>query len=194
MAIDAVGELKARGLHPLLIARGGVEAHGTEVAARARALGLTSTSLACDEQSAATLSGRLAAARERDIVFIESPLSQPQLQSLYRASHGVLANSGIEPFGLVGLEAMASGGVSLVGATGEDYATPGVDAIALQTSSPGELVSHVVYLREHPLVAQRIRREARRTAARFTWRQIIRTHITPTLLSRFRSPRASSAA
>lgn len=96
---------------------------------------------------------------------------------------GVLANSGIEPFGLVGLEAMACGGLSFLGATGEDYATPGFDAISLQTSSPDELVGHLLYLREHPDMAIRLRHEARRTAARFTWGQVIRTHIAPMLSS-----------
>ena len=90
------------------------------------------------------------------------------MQCLYRASDGVLANSGIEPFGLVGLEAMACGGLSFLGATGEDYATPGHDAISLQSGSPGELVERLLYLREHPDLGARLRHAARRTAARFT--------------------------
>ena len=183
MAMDAVGALKARGLRPLLIARGGIEAHGSEVAARARAAGLEATSIACEGDSAAALSQGIAAARPCDIVLVQSALSRAQLQCLYRASDGVLANSGIEPFGLVGLEAMASGGLSFLGATGEDYATPGHDAISLQTSRPGELVSHLLYLREHREMAMRLRREARRSAARFTWQKVIRTHIAPMLSS-----------
>jgi len=46
----------------------------------------------------------------------------PLARVLYSASDGVLANSSHEPFGLVGLEAMAAGGVSFVGETEEDYA------------------------------------------------------------------------
>jgi glycosyltransferase involved in cell wall biosynthesis len=112
-------------------------------------------------------------------MFVESALSRPQLQCLYRASDGVLANSGIEPFGLVGLEAMACGGVSFLGATGEDYATPGHDAISLQSASPRELVGHLLYLRDHPHIAARLRHHARKTASRFTWDQVIRAHIAP---------------
>ena len=78
---------------------------------------------------------------------------------------GVLANSGIEPFGLVGLEAMACGGISFLGATGEDYATPGHDAISLQTSKPGELVGHLLYLRDHPELAKRLRRDGPRRSS-----------------------------
>ena len=46
-------------------------------------------------------------------------------RSFYVAADVVLANSVSEPFGLVGLEAMAAGGVVLTGGTGEDYAVPG---------------------------------------------------------------------
>ena len=45
---------------------------------------------------------------------------------------------------------MACGGISFLGATGEDYATPGFDAISLQTSSPSELVGQLLYLRGAP--------------------------------------------
>jgi len=183
MAVDAVSELRVRGLRPFLVARGGIEAHGSEVIAHARALGLKVGLVTCDNSGAATLCRAIGTALPSDIVFVQNALSWPQLQCLYRASDGVLANSGIEPFGLVGLEAMACGGLSFVGATGEDYATPGHDAISLQTSSPSELVAHLLYLREHPDFATRLRHEARRTAARFTWGQVIRTHIAPMLSS-----------
>lgn len=109
-------------------------------------------------------------------MLVQSALSRPQLQLLYRASDGVLANSGFEPFGLVGLEAMACGGLSFVGATGEDYATPGFDAISIQTDSPGELVRQLLHLRGSPQLAARMRRQARQTAGRFTWAEVIRTH------------------
>ena len=183
MAMDAVGELKTRGLRPMLVARGGIEDHGREVVARARTLGLAATSITCSDSSPGALWRAIATAQPSDVVFVESALSRPQLQCLYRASDGVLANSGIEPFGLVGLEAMACGGVSFLGATGEDYATPGHDAISLQTSSPSELVAHLLYLREHPRFAARMRHEARKTATRYTWGHVIRAHIGPMLSS-----------
>jgi glycosyltransferase involved in cell wall biosynthesis len=183
MAMDAIADLKARGLKPLFVARGGIEAHGSEVFARARALGLTASFVKCDDGGATALCRAIGTARPGDIAFIQSTLLWPQLQCLYRASDGVLANSGIEPFGLVGLEAMACGGLSFLGATGEDYATPGHDAISLQTNSPDELVAHLLYLREHPDLAARLRHEARRTAARFTWGRVIRAHIAPMLSS-----------
>ena len=184
MALDAVGELKSRGLQPLFVARGGIEAHGREVIAHARALGLAASFANCGDSSVAALSRAIGTALSGDVVFLQSMLSWSQLQCLYRASDGVLANSGIEPFGLVGLEAMACGGLSFLGATGEDYATSGHDAISLQSSSPNELVAHLLYLRAHPDLAMQLRHQARKTAARFTWSHVIRTHIAPLLFSR----------
>lgn len=185
MAVDAVDDLKRRGLRPLFIARGGIKACGGEVIAHAREVGLETAFVACLDGTAVALCQAIGVARSSDVAFIESTLSWPQLQCLYRASDGVLANSGIEPFGLVGLEAMACGGLSFLGATGEDYATPGHDAISLQTDSPGELVAHILYLREHQDLATKLRHEARRTAARFTWDKVIRAHIAPMLSSRW---------
>jgi glycosyltransferase involved in cell wall biosynthesis len=189
MAIDAVGELKTRGVRPLLIARGGIEYHGREVVARARAVGLSAAAITCPDPTPAALWRAIGAAQPSDVVFVESALSRPQLQCLYRASDGVLANSGIEPFGLVGLEAMACGGVTFLGATGEDYASPGHDAISLQTSSPRELVAHLLYLQQHPHFAAHLRHQARRTATRYTWDRVIRAHIAPML-----TPAALAAA
>lgn len=76
----------------------------------------------------------------------------------------MLANSRHEPFGLVGLEAMAAGGVAVTGSTGEDYTIPLVNAIVLETVEPEEIEGYVLYLRHHPEESDRIRWAARRTA------------------------------
>ncbi|HYH43033.1 MAG TPA: glycosyltransferase family 4 protein [Burkholderiales bacterium] len=181
MAMDTVGELKMRGMRPLLVARGGIEEHGREVVERARSLGLAAATIACSDERPAALWQAIAAAQPSDVLFVANALSRPQLQCLYRGSEGVLANSGIEPFGLVGLEAMACGGLSFLGATGEDYATAGHDAICLQSNNPHELVAHLLYLRAHPRFASQLRLQARRTATRYTWARVIRAHLGPML-------------
>ena len=181
MAVDAVLDMKRRGLRPLLVARGGVEPHGVEVVRHAEAAGLVVRALTCEDGSPSALCRAVAAGSSGDIVMLESRLSRAQLQCLYRASDAVLANSGIEPFGLVGLEAMASGGVAFLGATGEDYASPGHDAISLQTNRADEITSNVLRLRQRPELAHRLRYAAKRTGARYTWDHVIQTHILPML-------------
>ncbi len=179
MAVDTVAQLKARGLRPLFVARGGMEAHGSEVAARAAAIGLVTTQISCAEATPLALCQEIAASGGADMVLVETALSRAQLQVLYQASEGVLANSAFEPFGLVGLEAMACGGLSFLGATGEEYATPGFDSISVQTDSPTEVVGQLLRLRAQPQLARRMRHHARRTATRFKWAEVIHSHLTP---------------
>ncbi|HZK48410.1 MAG TPA: glycosyltransferase, partial [Thermoleophilia bacterium] len=92
---------------------------------------------------------------------------------LYAGSDAVLANSGHEPFGLVGLEVMAVGGLAFVGSTGEDYAVPYLNAVVLDSDDPMEISVALEYLRMHPEVAERIRAEAQQTARSFSWSTII---------------------
>jgi len=89
------------------------------------------------------------------------------------ASAAVLANSGHEPFGLVGLEAMAAGGVAVVGATGEEYARPYGNAIVVETAEGTELASALSGLVERPELSLRLRAAARRDAADYAWPEII---------------------
>jgi hypothetical protein len=92
---------------------------------------------------------------------------------MYRAADAVLANSGHEPFGLVGLEVMGAGGVAFTGSTGEDYAIPFENALVLDTDDPGEIVGYLAHLRDHPEDVEQIRRGARRAAETFLWDRVI---------------------
>ena len=89
------------------------------------------------------------------------------------AATAVLANSGHEPFGLVGLEAMAAGGIAMVGATGEEYARPYGNAIVVETDDPAEMASALRGLVEQPALGDRLRVAARRDAADFAWPLVI---------------------
>jgi glycosyltransferase involved in cell wall biosynthesis len=114
-------------------------------------------------------------------MILEGYLSEAQRRALFHTADAVLANSGLEPFGLVGLETMAVGGVAFVGSTGEEYATPGHDAICLQTSDPREIVHYVAYLRSRADVEAQLRRAARRSANRYTWQSVIHRVLLPIL-------------
>ncbi|NBB72738.1 MAG: glycosyltransferase, partial [Bacteroidetes bacterium] len=111
----------------------------------------------------------LRAAPQADIYNLRLFLDQEMLRPLYAASDAVLANSGHEPFGLVGLEAMAAGGIAFTGATGEEYAIAGEGAISLDTDNPQELVTHILHLQAHPEEAAAVREAAREQAAAYTW-------------------------
>ncbi len=116
-----------------------------------------------------------------DMVVLRGFLSEAQRRVLFHTGRVVLANSGVEPFGLVGLETMAVGGVAFVGCTGEDYATNRYDAICLQTNDPLEIVHHATYLQSHAGEALKLRHAAKRTAALYTWRSVIQRVFLPSL-------------
>lgn len=173
MAVAAVGQLKSMGANPKFIVRGGIEPHEGEVLDNARRMGLSVAEIRVDEP---TLPHLLRAMQSVDVDVYNLKFFVPQELSriLYHASDAVLANSGMEPFGLVGLEVMASGGVAFTGATGEDYAKAFENAIVLETDDPREIVAYVLRLQHRPEEAERIRAEARSSARRYMWPHVIR--------------------
>src|SRR5204863_4639891 len=108
-----------------------------------------------------------------DVLNVTTPLSPDSLRVLYRAADGVLANSGREPFGLVGLEAMAAGGMAFTGNTGEEYARHMENAVVLDTADPAEAAWYVRYFVEHPAEQQRMRSRAREIAQHFSWDKVL---------------------
>jgi glycosyltransferase involved in cell wall biosynthesis len=100
---------------------------------------------------------------------------------LFRGSAAVLANSGREPFGLVGLETMAAGGVACTGCTGEDYVVPGQNALVLETTDPWEFVSLFRELHANPAQEWALRRAGQATARRYTWPHIVQRILLPRL-------------
>jgi glycosyltransferase involved in cell wall biosynthesis len=148
---------------PILIARsGGPTGSGSDVVDDAESRGLRVVSF---ESEAALSSGLAEAARANvDVVSLRFGVSPALARTLYAAADGVLANSISEPFGLVGLETMAAGGVAFTGGTGEDYAIGGRNAIVLETTDPTEIVARWNELAASPQLGLRLRRAARRTA------------------------------
>ena len=176
-AIEATARLKARGTRTVLLARGGIEPHGEEVMHNARSLGLKVKEVG---DGGNTLEDNLRAIGDSDgadVLSIKFRCTPDLLRVVYHASDAVLANSGHEPFGLVGLETMAAGGMAFTGGTGEDYAVHLHNSVVLETADPREIDAYVTYLDDHTEEKQRMRQTAKKTARRFTWEEIIRNLI-----------------
>jgi glycosyltransferase involved in cell wall biosynthesis len=172
MAVSAAGHLKREGLRVRLLIRGGREPHGAEVMAHARREGLT----VLDSTTPADASGLsllLREEREVDVLDLTSFVGDSLLAIIYSACDAVLANSGHEPFGLVGLEVMAAGGLAVTGATGEDYAEAYRNALVLETDDPIELVTQLSLVKERPRLAESMRRRGRATARDYVWEKVI---------------------
>jgi glycosyltransferase involved in cell wall biosynthesis len=188
-SVEIVARLRALGAKPLLVARGGREVYGGEVLSAMRAAGLRVIDRAHAVGDLRGLAHALDNVGDADVVNLTSHVDPIARRVLFRASDVVLANSSHEPFGLVGLEAMAVGGIACTGSTGEDYAQPGHNALVLQTSDPDELIAQLSQLRSDRALEEALRRAGRSTARRFAWPEVIRTGLAPRL-SLPGSPRA----
>jgi glycosyltransferase involved in cell wall biosynthesis len=179
-SVRLVAELKRLGHRPLLIARGGREAHGAEVLREMATLGLRVAPRAADPGTH-ELARALSDAERYDVLNVTSHVDPDSRRALFRASDVVLANSTREPFGLVGLETMAAGGIACTGYTGEDYAMSGRNAIVLQTEDPREFVELYHQVRSNPEYESSMRRAGRLTARQYAWPSVIRTALAPRL-------------
>jgi glycosyltransferase involved in cell wall biosynthesis len=108
-----------------------------------------------------------------DVLNLSFFLPEEFVRVMYAACAATLANSGHEPFGLVGLEVMAASGITVVGSTGEDYATSLQNCLVTETDDPGELVEYLLEVQRNPELAARLREEGRKTAAEFIWPNVI---------------------
>jgi glycosyltransferase involved in cell wall biosynthesis len=172
MAVSAAGYLKRHDARLRLLMRGGHEAHGGEVFAHVESQGLT----VIDVNAPSEPSGLAAILREHpeaDVINLTSFVSDAMLGVIYSACDAVLANSGHEPFGLVGLEVMAAGGLAVTGSTGEDYAEAFRNALVLETNDPIELVTELNLLKQRPNLAAAMRRRGRVTARQYTWEKVV---------------------
>lgn len=172
MAVSAAGYLKRHGQRVKLLMRGGREPHGGEVISLAQRQGLNVVHVGAPGEPAA-LSSLLREHRDADVINITSYVNDLMLGVIYSASDAVLANSGHEPFGLVGLEVMAAGGLAVTGSTGEDYADAYRNALVLETDDAIELVTGLNLIKERPRLAAALRRRGRVTARAYTWEKVL---------------------
>jgi glycosyltransferase involved in cell wall biosynthesis len=179
LALEIVGALKQQGWRPLLVARGGVEAYGDEVLGAAARAGLRVAERVLPTPEIHGLLKAIDELEGIDIVSLRSPITLSSRQVLFHAASAVLANSGHEPFGLVGLETMAVGGVACTGCSGEDYAVPGYNALVLETNDPREFTALFSELHANPRREQALRRAGSATAKHYMWSEIIQHLLLP---------------
>jgi glycosyltransferase involved in cell wall biosynthesis len=172
MAVSAAGYLKRHGARVKLVIRGGHEPHGGQVLSHAEHQGLTIVGVKApgDASGLATI---LRDNPDADLINLTSFVSDDVLGVIYGTSDAVLANSGHEPFGLVGLEVMAAGGLAVTGSTGEDYAQAFRNSLVMETDDPIELVTQLNLLKQRPQLAAAIRRRGKVTARQYTWEKAI---------------------
>ena len=176
-----LSQLKQRGHKPLMIARGGNEAHGHQVMSYARSLGLQ---VGSRNNGSGDMAGLIAASRDNadiDVIELATHVDPDCRRVLFRSSDVVLANSIHEPFGLVGLEAMAVGSVAVTGCTGEDYAVPGHNALVLQTGEPDEFIKLYAPLQRNEADRMALRKAGRDTAKRYSWPSVLHNNLLPRL-------------
>lgn len=173
-AIDALVELRAAGIPARLVVRGGKEPYGETVFGHARNRGLTVERMAYEGTDGRRV---IAGLRETNatVIHVRPFLDETTLLALYAACDAVLANSGKEPFGLVGLEVMAAGGVVVCGSTGEEYADPFVNALVCDTSDGNELATYLRTLYADSALREELRVRGAETAAHYTWTRVLAT-------------------
>ena len=189
-AVDIIGDLKHQGANPLLLARGGVESYGTEVLQSATARGLRVVEKPLLRTGARGLLEAVERVNGADVLSLSSPVDPEARRVLFGGSAAVLANSTHEPFGLVGLETMAAGGVACTGCTGEDYAEAGRNALVLKTGDSREFLSQFHRLQTEPLKERSLRQQGRATAKRYAWPKVLHQDLLPNLQLCFQNRRA----
>jgi glycosyltransferase involved in cell wall biosynthesis len=179
--VQIVVKLRELGKKPLLIARGGREPYGAAVMQEMRRAGLRIVERGFRGGDPRNMVEALADLGRADVVQLVTHVDPDSKRALFRASDVVLANSSHEPFGLVGLEAMAVGGIACTGFSGEDYAMPGRNALVLQTNSPAEFIGLYRQLETDREFEIALRRAGRATARHFAWPEVLRTNLVPRL-------------
>jgi glycosyltransferase involved in cell wall biosynthesis len=177
MAAEAVVRLKGLGVPVLWLIRGGIEPHGRDVLGYLEWAGMHVAPVAADTRRP-NVDDCFELLRRyiyvgAEVLNLNFFVPEEFVRIMYAGCAATLANSGHEPFGLVGLEVMAAGGVAVVGSTGEDYAMSLQNALVTETPDPGELVEYLLELRRNPALADHLRAAGRATAEEFIWPKVI---------------------
>lgn len=170
--VDAFADIVAQQPEATLVIRGGREPYGETVLDRARQRALYVEDLVVASRDPQDVLEAIAAA-PGSIVNLRSFVPEEALLVLYHIADAVLANSGREPFGLVGLEVMAVGGVVVTGSTGEDYVEPFENALVCDTGDPRELTGLLEELLADHDWALSVAGAGEATARRYAWGRVL---------------------
>ncbi len=173
MAVESVGEQKRLGLKPRLIVRGGSESHRLAILEKAWQQGLVWSEVVLDHPTPTQILDELERHQQADILELRFFVPEDFLRCLYAASDAVLANSGHEPFGLVGLEVMACQGIVFTGCTGEDYAQSFHNAVVIGSDDPREITVYLRNLLADQALAQDLRRRGKATCPHYLWEVVV---------------------
>ncbi len=169
MAMEATGALKRMGLKPKLIVRGSSEPYRVAISQKAFEQGLVWSEIHLSHPSMRQILTELKRHRDADVLELQFFVPEDFLRVLYSSADAILANSSHEPFGLVGLEVMACGGVAITGSSGEDYAHSFVNCLRIDSDDYREIVVYLQDLLAHPDSSQDIRSRAQLTSSLFSW-------------------------
>jgi glycosyltransferase involved in cell wall biosynthesis len=171
-AVEAFANIVKQYPEATFVMRGGREAYGDEVCARARELGLHVEDLTVASREPQDVLDAIVSA-PGSVINIRSFVPEEALHVLYHVADAVLANSAREPFGLVGLEVMAVGGVAVTGSTGEDYVEPYENAYVCDTGDPHELTALLEDIVTDHDRAHAVATAGETTAARYIWPRVL---------------------
>jgi len=169
MAMEATGDLKRQGFKPRMLVRGSSDSYRVAVIEKAFEQGLVWSEIRLSHPSLRQILTELKRHRNADVLELNFFVPEDFLRVVYAAADAVLANSSHEPFGLVGLEVMACGGVAVTGSSGEDYAHSFVNCLRIDSDDAREITVCLKDLLAYPDTAADIRSRARLTSSLFVW-------------------------
>lgn len=169
MAMEAAGHLKRLGLKPKMLVRGSNDPYRVAVIEKAFEQGLNWSEIHLDHPSMRQILTEIRRHQDADILELKFFVPEDFLRVANAAADMVLANSIHEPFGLVGLEVMACGGVAVTGSSGEDYAHSFMNCLRIDSDDAREIVVYIQDLLTHPDTSQDIRSRGQLTASLFVW-------------------------
>ena len=126
-----------------------------------------------DGNPAAVVTDEEMVGADRRFVFVHRV---PDVERYFAAADFLLLPTGYEPFGLVILEALASGlpVVTSIHAGASEYLTHGETGLLLQDpADPGEVAGLLRRLLDDPDLRVRLASNGRRLAKQFTWERIM---------------------